>query len=68
MLGYALHSTYAEHARELPTTAVSGVGVLPKIAVYYYRRLFATEDVGFIRSDMFKWMRGTLTRAKPKRD
>ncbi|KAG6969690.1 hypothetical protein JG687_00003069 [Phytophthora cactorum] len=65
MLGYALHPAYYEHARELPSTVVSEVGVLPKIAVYYYRRLFATEDVGFIWSDMFTWMRGTYTRAKP---
>ncbi|KAG6950896.1 hypothetical protein JG688_00013962 [Phytophthora aleatoria] len=35
MLGYALHPVYADHARVLPTTNVSGIGRLPKIAVYY---------------------------------
>ncbi|KAG7383150.1 hypothetical protein PHYPSEUDO_003981 [Phytophthora pseudosyringae] len=64
ILGYALHPGYAESARALPDTKVSGFGQLPKIAVYYYQRLFETEDVGTIRMDMFAWMEGTFTRTK----
>lgn len=36
MLGFALHPTYADEARTLPNTSISGVGTLPAIAVYYY--------------------------------
>ncbi|EEY58479.1 uncharacterized protein PITG_01147 [Phytophthora infestans T30-4] len=64
MLGFALHPAYADHARALPTTKVSGLGRLPSIAAYYYRRLFSTEDVGVIRSDMLDWMEGKFTRTK----
>lgn len=65
MLGFALHPVYAEIARELPETAVSGTGTLCKIAVYYFRRLFATEDICEIRRDMLAWMKGRFTRTKP---
>eukprot|EP00644_Phytophthora_capsici_P009097 jgi/Phyca11/101772/e_gw1.6.830.1 len=65
MLGFALHPVYAETARALPETAVSGTGTLCKIAVYYFRRLFATEDIGEIRRDMLAWMKGRFTRTKP---
>ncbi|EEY60738.1 uncharacterized protein PITG_13454 [Phytophthora infestans T30-4] len=64
MLGFALHPAYADYARALPTTKVSGLGRLPSIAVYYYRRIFSTEDVGVIRSDMLDWMEGKFTRTK----
>lgn len=64
MLGYALHPVYADASRALPNTKVSGIDRLPKIAVYYYRRLFQTEDISNIRMDMFAWMEGTFTRTK----
>ncbi|KAF1774825.1 hypothetical protein GQ600_15797 [Phytophthora cactorum] len=38
MVGFALHPLYADTARQIPDTAVSGIGALGKIAVYYYRR------------------------------
>ncbi|KAG6947913.1 hypothetical protein JG688_00015346 [Phytophthora aleatoria] len=65
MLGYALHPVYAEDARTLPSTAISGVGSLPKLAVYYFRRLFDTEKVGTIRRNMFHWMENRFTRTRP---
>ncbi|KAG2786193.1 hypothetical protein JG687_00010362 [Phytophthora cactorum] len=65
MLGFALHPLYAETARELPDTAVSGIGALVKALVYYYCRLFSTEDIGQIRRDMLAWMKGRFTRTKP---
>ncbi|GMG15955.1 unnamed protein product [Phytophthora fragariaefolia] len=64
MLGFALHPQYVAAARKLPNTVVSGIGALCKITVYYYRRLFGTEDIGQIRRDMLRWMKGTLTKVK----
>ncbi|GMG18015.1 unnamed protein product [Phytophthora fragariaefolia] len=64
MLGFALHPQYVTAARKLPNTVVSGIGALCKLAVYYYRRLFSTEDIGQIRRDMLRWMKGTLTKVK----
>ncbi|ETO61882.1 hypothetical protein F444_20156 [Phytophthora nicotianae P1976] len=61
LLGYALHPVYAEDARSLPNTA----GSLPKVAVYYFRRLFHTEEMGTIKRDMFSWMENRFTRTRP---
>eukprot|EP00644_Phytophthora_capsici_P001399 jgi/Phyca11/67125/gw1.10.468.1 len=60
MLGYALHPRYAVEARKLPVTSVSGIGVLCKFAVYYYRRLIS-EDIEQLRRDMYRWMKGLFT-------
>ncbi|EEY70434.1 uncharacterized protein PITG_05849 [Phytophthora infestans T30-4] len=49
---------------QLPNTAVSGIGALDKAVVYYYRRLFSTDDIGQIRRDMVAWMKGRFTRQK----
>ncbi|POM76825.1 Hypothetical protein PHPALM_5899 [Phytophthora palmivora] len=65
MLGFALHPIYADDARGLPDTIISGIGTLPAVAVYYYRRLFATEAIGVLRSDIFAWMQAKFTRTKP---
>ncbi|KAG6948480.1 hypothetical protein JG687_00015456 [Phytophthora cactorum] len=54
MPSFALHLVYADHARVLPTTNVSGIRSLPKIAVYYYQRLLVTEEIGVIRIDILK--------------
>ncbi|KAG1697262.1 hypothetical protein DVH05_016549 [Phytophthora capsici] len=64
MLGFALHPVYAAIARALPETNVSGIGTLTKIAVYYHRRLLATEDLGELRRDFISWMRGEFTNSK----
>ncbi|KAF4136212.1 hypothetical protein GN958_ATG14597 [Phytophthora infestans] len=64
MLGFALHLLYAETARELPNTAVSGIGSLGKAVMYYYRRLLSTDDIGQIRRGMVAWMTDRLTRQK----
>ncbi|ETP44402.1 hypothetical protein F442_08997, partial [Phytophthora nicotianae P10297] len=64
MLGFALHRGCVDAAKDLPQTAVSGVGTLCKIAIYYYRRLFNTEDTGHLRRDMLAWMKGRFTRTK----
>ncbi|ETI54284.1 hypothetical protein F443_02906 [Phytophthora nicotianae P1569] len=64
MLGFALHPGCVDAAKDLPQTAVSGVGTLCKIAIYYYRRLFNTEDTGHLRRDMLAWMKGRFTRTK----
>eukprot|EP00644_Phytophthora_capsici_P005325 jgi/Phyca11/97059/e_gw1.1.1311.1 len=64
MLGFALHPVYAAIARALPETNVSGIGTLTKIAVYYHRRLLATEDLGELRRDFISWMRGEFTNIK----
>ncbi|KAF1785901.1 hypothetical protein GQ600_25147 [Phytophthora cactorum] len=49
MVGFVLHPLYADTARQIPDTAVSGIGALGKIAVYHYCRLFNTEDIAQIR-------------------
>ncbi|OWZ15082.1 hypothetical protein PHMEG_00011341 [Phytophthora megakarya] len=48
----------------MPVTTLSGAGALPAIAVYYYRRLYSTEDIGIIRDDMFDWMKGKFTKVR----
>ncbi|ETI30417.1 hypothetical protein F443_22461, partial [Phytophthora nicotianae P1569] len=64
MLGFALHPGCVYAAKDLPQTSVSGVGTLCKIANYYYRRLFNTEDTGHLMRDMLAWMKGKFTRTK----
>ncbi|EEY55156.1 uncharacterized protein PITG_20318 [Phytophthora infestans T30-4] len=67
MLWFALHPVYVECSRELPETVVSGIGTLAKIAAYFYRRLFGTDEIGQLRRDMLAWMQRRFTRMKPTR-
>lgn len=61
MLALFLHPVHIKGARiKVVATSVSGEERLCDFAVYYYRR-FVSEDVGDLRSDMVKWMRGELT-------
>jgi len=64
MLGFFLHPLCKESARATALTPISTRAALSDFAVYYYRRL-VSEDYGFIRDELRKWLDGEYTSARP---